>query len=452
MSKKIPAAKIRKILELRSGGMSFNEIGRKLGITGETCRRYFKNHSRHDEPLPEFTDAPNVPDERDVDVLHDNSDLDGTVSIVKADRPIRPAEMKELAGLGSEWIATHHKEKRWQSTSKVKQADGSDKIHVQDMFGCNTSFRRVVDEEMREAILGWVGDNVKPVTPREVFWTKDRISSEEFMVSWGLWDLHIGMYAFCKEVGHDYDVNIAMKRAMNSVDDMIAELAPYKITRILMPIGNDFMHFDNVRQRTTSATHDLDSDSRWQRALRAAIAVLEYMVSRATEICDDVDVFWVPGNHDTYTSYQLTAYLWGRFTNDQRVTVDLGENPQKVRRHGGVGIIYEHGQGVPPNRWPLIFHELMLEHAEKHGLSTKLTHKEVQVGHTHQKKARDFMGETPAGGLRIVTNPTLCNSDYWHHQKGYIGTPLRSVEAFRYDEIGCRGSHVTWARDDDERE
>lgn len=450
MHKRLSSDTVREILRLRSeGNLSFRKIGRKLGLSPECCRKYWKNTAgKSAAPLPEFTDLPGPPKETDINVLIDNTEVDGTVSIVKRHKPARPQELKDRAGLGAEWIATHHKERCWEVALKLKQGkDRPDIVRKEQLWGSVTTFRKIIDEEMRAAILEWVQEIVNPIpvppTPK-----RDYLQDTPFMVSLGLYDLHIGMYAFAKEVGRDWDVEIAVNRALNAIDDMVEELLPYNIVKILLPIGNDFMHFDNVRQRTTEAQHDLDSDSRWQRALRAAIHVLTYLVQRMTELCEDLDIFWVPGNHDVYTSYQLTAYLWGRFHGDDRIKVDLNEDPQKIRRYGSVAIIYEHGQEVPINRWPLIFHERVLEHAEKHGLSTKLTHKEVQLGHTHQKKVKDFMSETPVGGIKVVVNPTLCNHDFWHHKKGFIGTPQKSVEAYRYDEIGVRGSHVVWARDD----
>lgn len=447
---------IRTMIRLRGEGKSFRGIARTMGRSDSGIRAAWRKHvNATGEAIPETTDMPGPPSTKQVDVLVDARELDGNTTIVKKGKQlIKPSEFKEMLGFGNEWIATHHSSNTWQSPMKLRtQVDGKlvETPYVQDLWQSSTKWRRVIGEEMQEAIKEWVRNNVTPIKCPPTLPSGTYFADETFMLSWGLWDLHVGMYAFSKEVGRDYDVQIAVNRALNSVDDMINELRHYKIVKIQMPIGNDFMHFDNVRQRTTAAQHDQDADSRWPRALRAAVHILTYMVQRALEICDNVDVFWVPGNHDTYTSYQLTTFLWGRFHGDNRVTVDLNEDPQKIRRHGGVAIIYEHGQGVPAGRWPLIFHERVLEHAEKHGLSTKLTYKEVQVGHTHQKKAKDFMAETPQGGVRVIVNPTLCNTDFWHHQKGFIGAPTKSVEAYRYDEIGVRGSHIVWARDEERK-
>ena len=452
------AGEVKQIVRLRGDGMSFVKIGGVIGRSGEGCRRAWLRHvNATGEPIPETTDLPGPPSIKQVDVLVDARDLDGTTTIVKKgkyveENLVRPSEFKKMLGFGDDWIATHHTSNTWPCPMKLRtQVKGiiEEKVHVQDLVQSSTKWRHIVDDEqMRKVIREWMKGNVKPIeVPKTARFVRDLRDQTPQVVSWGIWDAHIGMYAFGKEVGTDYDVRMAVNRCANSVDDMIEELSGYNVKKIFMPIGNDFMHFDNVRQRTTRGENDLDSDSRFARAYRGATKVLEYMVRRAMEICEDVQIFYVPGNHDFVTSYTLTAWLDAMFSGNPIVSVDLNENPQKIMRHGGVAIMYEHGQNIKPNQFPLIFHEHVLKHAEDHDIKDRITYKEVQIGHKHQKRVRVYEAEVPTNGVRIVTNPALCNVDFYHHSHGLIGEPMKSVEAYRYDELGCRGSHITWARD-----
>lgn len=443
-SNKITTEEIRKIIDLRATGLGFREIAKELGRSHEGVRKaWMRNVNQTGEVPPEATQRGSAP-KIQVDVVEDTTELNGDVSVLKHDRILSPNELKEAAGLDENWIATHYKPNFWDGYYKLKDGNSHRKVRL---FQSKASFRRIIGEELKDAILQWTSDNVKPIPVPPV--KKKNKCDRGQVVSWGLWDAHVGMYAFGEEVGEDYDVRIATNRCLNSVDDMLDELKLYDVEQVWMPIGNDFMHFDNVRQRTTRGEHDLDADSRFTRAYGAATQILIYMVQRATEICDDVRLFYVPGNHDVLTSYTLTAMLHQRFYNDPRVTVDLGPNPQKIMRFGGTAVMYEHGQNVAANQFPLIFHEHVLNQARLEGNTDRLTYKEVQVGHRHQKRVRNYESEIPTNGVQIITNPALCNTDFYHHSRGLVGEPMKSVEAYRYDALGRRGSHVAWARDDE---
>ena len=451
-SNRYTTAEVRKILDLRGQGKSFHAIAKELGRSTEGVRRAWKKHVNDTGSVPPEVTQKGGPPADKIDLVENSTELNGDVSVLKYDRTLSPAELKEAAGLGDDWIATHYTPNFWDGYYKVTR-DGQAGHKKVRLFQSKASFKRIIGEELKEAILEFCRENVKPmrVPPNRRTCTKKVDSKGGQVVSWGLWDAHIGMYAFGEEVGSDYDVKIATNRCLNSIDDMIEELALYDIRQIWMPIGNDFMHFDNVRQRTTRGEHDLDADSRFARAYLAATNVVVYMVQRATEICDNVQVFYCPGNHDTLTSYTLIGMLAQRFLNDSRVSVDLNCNPQTIKRHGGVAIMYEHGQNVAPNQFPLIFHEHVMNDARENNLRRDLTYREVQVGHRHQKRTRVYESEVPTNGISIVTNPALCNTDFYHHSRGLIGEPMKSVEAYRYDELGRRGSHVCWARDDERK-
>lgn len=440
---------VRRIVRLRGEGLSFDQIASQMGRSREGVRKAWRRHvEASGQPIPEMTQMPGPPKQRDVDVLVDSSEVDGVVSIVKKGQLFSPHELKEMAGLGEDWLATNHRANSWEVAMKLGGA-GDQRVHKEKLWQSATTFRRVIGDEMREAVLDFCQKNVSPLpTPPNRSLPGQRRGPPQ-VASAGIWDAHVGMYAFGEEVGENYDVNIATARCLNAVDDLVDELALYDIQQVWAPIGNDFLHFDNVRQRTTQGLHDLDADSRFAKAYRAGTEILVYYVQRLADICEDVRVFYVPGNHDVLTSYTLTCMLAQRFRDDPRVSVDLSCNPQKIMRFGGVAVMYEHGKDVAANQFPLIFHEHALGHARDHGIQDAITYKEVQVGHKHQKRVRIYEAEVPTNGVRVVTNPALCNVDFYHHSLGLIGEPMKSVEVYRYDRVGRRGSHVCWARDDE---
>lgn len=427
------SALVRQILEMRAQGRPFGAIAQELGIARSTVQKYWHRSSK-DGPPPE---APGEPDRLVVDRTSDDT---LTATVTTLDRPRTEAEFRQAAGLGDDWICTHYNPRQWQGFYRLKDGAGH---HTVTMHGAAASFRRVIGRRLKEAIDAEMGGipTAPPTAP------PDRQPSEQ-VASWGLWDAHLGMYAFGREVGNDYDMQIAVSRCCNSIDDMAAELEPYKLSEIWMPIGNDFMHFDNVRQRTTQGEHGLDCDSRFARVYRGAVKVQIYAVAAALRVANVVRCFWIPGNHDTLTSYTLSVMLREHFRHDRRVVVDCGDSPKKIMRHGGVAVLYDHGGEVKPAHYPILFNELVMADARARGLSRDLTYREVQIGHYHQKRVDVYQAETPTNGVNVVVNPALCGTDYWHFSQGLLGQPMKSVEARRYDRTGLRGTHVTWARDE----
>ena len=445
-------------------GMSNREIARILGITHKTVGAHLKaGHSAVGEPVPDgFTDGAII------------QHPDCSVDVQTIDHLMKPDEIMEKIGLDPKlYIDRWYKPNTWQSFYKLREylcdatlerlisivRTGGDltavrkAIHAEvghkkvQLYQSKVVFERKVELVLENAIKEFMRDNIKPLPkPSLRSLKKKRNEGEGEMVSWGIWDAHLGMYAFAEEVGEDYDVKIAARRVKNSVDDIIAELQLYKVERIVMPIGNDFLHFDSTKHETAAGT-PLDFDTRYTRVYRYGFECLAYMVERALEICDDVLILYVPGNHDTTSSFGLVHGLSQRFLNDPRVKIDDRMNPRKYVIHGQTGLCFAHGKDANDNSYPLIFGDELRREFPQEWFN--VTYKEVQIGHKHQRLEKMYRSLSPLNGLLVRMNPALCNVDAWHHGKAFVGEPIKSVEAWRYKRYGYTGSHVAWARDDE---
>lgn len=425
-----------KMQELSKEGWSTREIAKELGVHHSTVVRGLAK-KRGGAPVETGGAPPSKPGE-----IVDRLDVDGTVSVVKHDRPATVEELREALGLGAEWVASMVNTGTWEGFYKLKGEDGGHR--KVKMYQSKATFRRPVEEDLELAVLEFVKSQVKPLAKGKLLKTRKPISEEGFMVAWGIYDAHLGSYAWAEETRDaDFDIYVAERRVLNSVDDMIVELAPYQIDKLLIPVGNDFMHYDGARMSTTTGDHRLDTDTRYPMVYLTALRCLSYQIERALEICDDIEIMYVPGNHDQISSLTLTAALAERFRNDPRVQVDLGASPRKYRFHGGTILGFEHGQKIKPDRMPLIIAQ---ECKKEWAASTWV---EFHVGHRHQRAGTKYAATTPVNGVLIRTQPALCSADAWHSEQGFIGEPRPSVEAHRYDENGYRGTHVTWAKDDE---
>lgn len=437
---KLPDEKIQEIVALARRGVGVREIGRRLGVNASTASRYVRQYSPTGTAKVEEGEAP--PTEFKHGAARDDTAHDGSASVFRADRPATVKEIMEACQLDPlKWVAQYYKPNAWQGFYKLNEAGAHRKVNL---YQSKAVFKRVMSGEMENAILAFVREHVRPAPL--VIKDRPRRGAGDYAVSWGIWDAHIGLYAWQSEVNEDFDLSIAVRRVKNSVDDMLVELMNYSVAKIWMPVGNDFMHFDSVRHTTAFGEHFLDTDTRFAKVYMAALQCLAYMVDRALEICDDVEIIYVPGNHDMTVSFTLCAALAERYRDDKRVKADLGANPRKYRMHGGTLMCYDHGRDCKPDQYALIFG------TEAKEFWSRSTYREVQIGDKHQRWEKQYEGVIPTNGLLVRRNPSLCNVDAWHHRQGLIGEPVKSVEAWRYDEVGYRGSHVAWARDDNRKE
>lgn len=429
---------VRKVRDLRSQGLTYKEVARQAGLSYGAVHKACNSGHPSESPVSNDSTRGQVP----VNTPIDNRDeCGGETIIVKPDKPLSVEEVAELFKIDLRvWTPLSVKTNQWQGFYKVETGEGHRKV---PLWQTSVVWKRVVAPQIEQAIIDTLGQHIRPVAassmPKSI---RRQAVADPQMLVWGLWDAHLGMYAWHSEVGQSYDMDTAVARVCNSVDDIVSEVRDYPITQIVMPIGNDFLHYDNIRQKTTHGDHHLDADGRYAKLFAAALKCLIYMVERAVTVCDKVHVVYVPGNHDLTSSYALCVALSQRYINDERITFDIRANPRKYVAFGGTLLGFDHGQGANARQLSLIFAQECAEHW------SKSHYREIQVGHTHQRRVHEFESVIPTNGVTIRTNPALCNTDAWHHTQGLIGEPMKSVEAWRYTTVGYVGSHVAWACDE----
>jgi hypothetical protein len=239
-----------------------------------------------------------------------------------------------------------------------------------------------------------------------------------------LFDAHIGMAAWGQETGEDYDLDIGMSRLYNAFQDLL-DRAPQG-SKILLILGNDLFHFDNLIDGKGGATHrgtPQDVDSRWQKLFVRTCATVCEMIEDALEN-HDVDVVVVPGNHDTQTSYYCGEYVSAYFRNHEGFRIDNSPSQRKYYHFGNVNLGFTHGH---EEKIKDLF-RLMAEECNEYWSDTHW--REWHRGHVHQEECSED------GTMRIRTMPAITGRDAWHDQKGYAG--LAGARAFlwtRYDGI-----------------
>jgi len=242
-------------------------------------------------------------------------------------------------------------------------------------------------------------------------------------------DLHVGMLAWHRETGENYDTEIALGRMNAAAASLLSRLSGLRVSEIVFPVGNDIFHADTHENTTTAGTR-VDVDSRWQKSFQmVAEALIKGPVSWAAEVAP-VRVIIVPGNHDYQRAFYLGEVMrW--YYEGRKLPVEVDNSPRlrKYYRRGGVLLGFTHGAWVKPNQLPLI---MATEAPEDWAGSVW---REWLLGHYHRKREMAWNSTEEVGGVRLRVLPSLATPDAWHYQQGFVGG-IREGTLSLYSHIG----------------
>src|SRR5208282_6221986 len=163
-------------------------------------------------------------------------------------------------------------------------------------------------------------------------------------------DYHVGMLAWDKETGADWDLTIA--ETVAGIFCQMIDAAPASSIGIVNQLG-DFLHFDSLVPLTPTSKHVLDADSRYQKVVEAAVRVLRRIIEHALTKFPKVQVYMHEGNHDPAGSVWLRVMFAQLFANNPRVSIGMSPNPYAAFQHGSNMIGFHHGHLSKKETLPL---------------------------------------------------------------------------------------------------
>lgn len=232
-------------------------------------------------------------------------------------------------------------------------------------------------------------------------------------------DLHLGLLAWHRETGDDWDISIALK-AYRTAMQRLAAASPASSRAVILG-GGDLLHSDGYKPMTPTSGHLLDVDSRFPKMLHAAIELMVYQIDLARARHDHVTVRILPGNHDESSAIAVTYALWAWYRSDERVTVDTDESLFWWHRFGKTMLGATHGHAAKMTDMPLI----MANRRPEDWAASR--HRYIHGFHVHHKTKHAF----EAGGVIAETHQSPAAQDAYHFGKGYLSG--RSLPSITYD-------------------
>lgn len=285
-------------------------------------------------------------------------------------------------------------------------------------------FRRKVSK-LAETSADYLVNRLRSVSTKPVKYAKIKQLYDPHCLVVGLFDAHFGKLAWAEETGENQDLKIAEQIFRQAGDEIRIKAASFPVEKFILPVGNDFLHIDGPRNETANGTPQ-DFDGRYAKVVATGEIALENLIRSLAEVAP-VEVVSVPGNHDKATTWHIARYLWARFADNNRVTVDTSPKLRKYVKYGVNLLGFTHGDCIKDDKLPL----LMAQEQPKAWGET--TFREMLTGHFHKRKETRFnVGDTHTGVVVRVL-PSLSATDAWHYQMGFVKSQ-RAAEAYLYSK------------------
>jgi hypothetical protein len=211
-------------------------------------------------------------------------------------------------------------------------------------------------------------------------------------------DLHYGKM-------HSKTLNEIESEFLQVIHNLVDQAVNLDIEKFILPIGNDGMNSEGMRQTTTKGTPQQDSAG-WKETFRGYWNLIVRAIDYLKEIAP-VDVIIISGNHDYERMFYVGDVLAGWYRNDENVVIDNSESSRKYIEYGVNMIMFTHGDKEKPNDIPLIMA------TEQPEMFAKTSHREAHCGHFHKEMLNEYRG------VKVRFIPSICPNDEWHKLMGY---------------------------------
>lgn len=287
--------------------------------------------------------------------------------------------------------------------------------------------RQSPDQEATRAAMEAAFEAMSAELPRVSIVSRPLVTNTELATLYTLTDCHVGMLAWHREGGADWDLAIAENTLVGCFREMIAA-APNSGLGIVNQLG-DFLHFDGLAAVTPTSGHLLDADGRFEKLVDVAIRILRTVVDMALQKHARVHVVMAEGNHDPGASVWLRKMFRCLYENEPRVTVDDSALPYYAYQHGKTMLAFHHGHLKKNNDLPLLF---AAQFSKMWGETTK---RYCHTGHRHHVEEREHSGMT------VTQHPTLAARDAYAARGGWVAN--RAATAITYHSLYGQVGRVT---------
>lgn len=235
-------------------------------------------------------------------------------------------------------------------------------------------------------------------------------------------DIHFGKLADRYETGENYDYKIARERVLNSANGYVDFYKGKTFEKLTFVIGNDF--FNSGSDGNTFGGTVQDNDTRPFKMFKKGLETLIQCIYILSILSNNMEIVFVPGNHDFDTAYYLAVALEMYYKDCKAIVVDSDPTTRKYGEYGFNLIGFTHGNEEGKRLSGLMQYEA----PEQWG---RTTCREWIIGHKHIEGVLKVATEEE-NGVIIRNISSLTGTDAWHKKKGFVMARKKTM-AFIYD-------------------
>ncbi len=280
-------------------------------------------------------------------------------------------------------------------------------------------------EQLQHSFLELLETYDLPAMPAPESYFLNATAQEKVCGVFSLQDLHFG------KTGNE-DMGVIMNDAVKYLIDKAHK--NYFLEKVVLVIGPDTLNMDTFGGTTTKGTPVENSEHATDAYLKAFDAICQ-AVTTLSHFAQNVEVVFVPGNHDRLSSFHLLHAVKQVFREWGTVTFNIDYAERKVLKYGENMLCFEHGDVSAKNN-PLVF---AVEFPEQWGTCG---HRMLYTGHYHGRKTKEFVTENEEHGFITRIIPALTSSDYYHYHNKYVGNKRSAILHLHDQEKGLISEFV----------
>lgn len=240
--------------------------------------------------------------------------------------------------------------------------------------------------------------------------------STDLLTLYTLTDAHVGMLAWHREGGQDWDLTIAENVIVGCFAEAIRQ-APHSGTAIFNQLG-DLLHYDSLTAVTPTSGHILDADGRFTKMVETAVRIIRRIIALMLVKHGKVHVIMAEGNHDMASSVWLRTMMKALYEQEPRITVDDSALPYYCYEFGETFLGFHHTHIRKMEQLPSV---MAAQFAKEWGRTTK---RYCHTGDKHHAREADTMG------MHVIQHPTLAARDAYAARGGWYSERYMQAMTF----------------------
>lgn len=273
-----------------------------------------------------------------------------------------------------------------------------------------------VNKDAQEELMRECVEALKAELPRYEPVSFKATTVSDLATVYTITDAHVGMKAWGKETGADWDLDIAEKTITSAIIELV-NAAPCSRLGVVAQLG-DFLHADSITPLTPTSGHLLDADDRFSKVVQVAIRILRRVIAHSLTKHENILFINAEGNHDLSSSIWLRELFKAVYENEPRIHVIDTPLPYYVVKHGDTMLAWHHGHIKKNDQLPMLFA------SQFHDIWGQTKKRYCHTGHRHH------FDEKEHSGMYVVQHSTIAARDAYAARGGWMSE--RTMKAITY--------------------